>query len=57
MESNGEPGQIVLSDATYHRVKDQLDCEHRGIIEGKNRGPLDTFVVRGEAARRASASS
>lgn len=56
MESNGEPGQVVLSDATYHRVKDQLDCEHRGIIEGKNRGPLNTYILAGELTRSAIAS-
>ena len=45
MESNGEPGHIVLSEATYNHVKDRFSCHHRGLIEGKNRGPLDTYIL------------
>lgn len=45
MESNGEAGRITLSESTYHRVKDQLECEHRGPIEAKNKGVLDTYFL------------
>ncbi len=47
IESSGEAGRIALSESTYHRVKDQFECEHRGPIEVKNKGLLDTyFLVR-----------
>jgi class 3 adenylate cyclase len=45
MESNGEAGRIMISDATYHRVKDEFECEHRGPIEAKNKGVLDTYFL------------
>ena len=45
MESNGEAGRIALSESTYHRVKDQFECEHRGPIEAKNKGVLDTYFL------------
>lgn len=45
MESNGEPGRIVISDKTCHLVRGQFACEHRGTIEGKNRGSLDIYIL------------
>jgi adenylate cyclase len=45
MESNGVAGRITLSESTYHRVKDQFECEHRGKIEAKNKGVLDTYFL------------
>ncbi|TFH46750.1 MAG: adenylate/guanylate cyclase domain-containing protein [Lysobacterales bacterium] len=45
MESTGEAGRITLSESTYHRVKDEFECEHRGPIEAKNKGALDTYFL------------
>ncbi|HSR72223.1 MAG TPA: adenylate/guanylate cyclase domain-containing protein, partial [Kiloniellales bacterium] len=45
MESSGEAGRITISDSTYHRVKDQFECEHRGSIEAKNKGLLDMYFL------------
>ncbi len=45
MESNGEAGRVVISENTYHRVRNKLECEHRGPIEGKNKGVLETYFV------------
>ena len=45
MESNGEVGRIVISESTFHGVKNEIACEHRGPIEGKNKGTLDTYFV------------
>ncbi len=45
MEATGEAGRIALSESTYHRVKDQFECEHRGPIEAKNKGLLDTYFL------------
>jgi class 3 adenylate cyclase len=45
MEQSGEPGRIILSDTTYNLVKHRFDCDPRGIIEAKNRGPLNTYLL------------
>ena len=45
MESSGEAGRIALSESTYHRVKDQFECEHRGQIEAKNKGLLNAYFL------------
>ena len=45
MESNGVAGRIALSESTYHRVKDQFECEHHGHIEAKNKGLLDMYFL------------
>ena len=45
MESNGEAGRIALSESTYHRVNDMFETEHRGSIEGKNKGSLEMYVL------------
>ncbi len=45
MESNGEAGRITLSESTYHRAKDEFECEHRGTTEAKNKGLLDTYFL------------
>jgi adenylate cyclase len=45
MESNGVAGRIALSESTYHRVKDQFECEHHGQIEAKNKGLLDMYFL------------
>ena len=45
MESNGEVGRVVVSENTYHRVKNEIACEQRGPIVGKNKGTLDTYLV------------
>ena len=45
MESTGEAGRIVISESTYHCVKDEFECERRGPIEGKNKGVLDSHFL------------
>ncbi len=47
MESNGVAGRIALSESTYHRVKDQFECEYHGQIEAKNKGLLDMYFLNG----------
>lgn len=46
MESNGEPGQINISAATYELVKHQFDCEYRGKVHAKNVGDIDMYFVK-----------
>ncbi|MES1214113.1 MAG: adenylate/guanylate cyclase domain-containing protein [Bacteroidota bacterium] len=46
MESNGEPGQINISMATYELVKHAFECEYRGKIYAKNVGEIDMYFVK-----------
>ena len=55
MESHGVPGRIHLSDATYELIRDEFNCEPRGTIEVKGKGPMRTWFLVGE--RRAHAES
>jgi len=46
MESNGEPGQINISSATYELIKDKYNCKYRGKIYAKNVGEVDMYFVQ-----------
>ncbi len=48
MESNGEPGKVNISEATYKLVKDQYKCHHRGKIYAKNVGDIDMYFIEEE---------
>lgn len=48
MESNGEPGRVNISAATYELVKDKYDCTYRGKVFAKNIGEVDMYFVEGE---------
>lgn len=48
MESNGEPGRIALSESTYHQVRGEFECEHRGQIEAKNKGAMEAYFLNRE---------
>ena len=45
MESNGEPGRVNISAATYEFVKDKFSCSYRGKIYAKNIGEIDMYFV------------
>ena len=45
MESNGEPGRVNISAATYELVKNVYPCTHRGKISAKNIGEIDMYFV------------
>jgi class 3 adenylate cyclase len=49
MESNGEPGRINISEATYMLIKDQYPCSYRGKIYAKNVGEIDMYFVENPA--------
>jgi adenylate cyclase len=48
MESNGTPGRVNISAATYEMIKDRFECTHRGKIYAKNLGELDMYFVEDE---------
>jgi class 3 adenylate cyclase/Tfp pilus assembly protein PilF len=51
MESNGEPGKVNVSEATYEAIRDKYTCTYRGKISAKNIGEIDMyFVERQEVA-------
>ena len=43
MESNGLPGKIQVTAATYERVKEQFVFEERGNIAVKGKGTMLTY--------------
>ncbi len=45
MESNSKAGKINISGTTYHLVKDDYKCSHRGKIEAENKGMIDMYFV------------
>ncbi len=55
MESHGVPGRVHLSDATYGLIRNDFECEPRGTIEVKGKGPMRTWFLVGE--RRTQAES
>jgi adenylate cyclase len=48
MESNGEPGKVNVSSATYALIKDKFECHHRGKISAKNIGEVDMYFIEQE---------
>lgn len=45
MESNGAPGQVNISSATYDIIKDEFECSYRGKVYAKNVGEIDMYFV------------
>src|SRR6185369_8229287 len=45
MESNGEPGKVNISSATYDLIKDYYECSYRGKISAKNIGEIDMYFI------------
>jgi class 3 adenylate cyclase len=51
MESTGVPGRLQVSRATYERLADEFEFEHRGMVEVKGKGQLETwFLIRPKGA-------
>src|SRR5687768_852217 len=47
MESQGTPGRIQITRATYELITDEFDCERRGTITVKGKGKMDAWYVLG----------
>jgi class 3 adenylate cyclase len=45
MESHGETGKIQISASTYELIKDDFECEHRGVIQIKGKEEAETWFV------------
>ena len=47
MESNGTPGEIQITRATYDLLRDDFVCEPRGTIAVKGKGEMETWYLVG----------
>ena len=47
MESQGSPGEIQITRATYDLLKDEFVCTPRGTVEVKGKGAMETWYVKG----------
>jgi guanylate cyclase len=45
MESNGTPGEIQITRATYELLKDAFVCRRRGTIPVKGKGEMETWYL------------
>ena len=51
MESHGTPGEIQITRTTYELLRDEFDCRHRGTIEVKGKGEMETWYLVGSKSR------
>jgi guanylate cyclase len=45
MQSQGMPGMIQITEATYHLLKDDFLCEPHGAIDVKGKGKMETWFL------------
>ncbi len=45
MESEGVPGSIQVTEATYELIRDRYVCEPRGVISVKGKGDMNTYLL------------
>ncbi len=48
IESNGQPGRVNISEATYNKIMYHFDCEPRGHVQAKNKGLIKMYFVNRE---------
>lgn len=45
MESEGIPGSIQVTPATYELIRDRFVCEARGVVQVKGKGDMRTYLL------------
>jgi len=45
MESGGVPGTIQITEATHDLIRDDFECEARGVITVKGKGDMPTYLL------------
>ncbi len=45
MESEGVPGSIQVTAATYELIRDKFVCEPRGVVSVKGKGDMNTYFL------------
>jgi guanylate cyclase len=48
MESQGVPGKIQITQATYDLLKDEFVCEPHGLVNVKGKGQMETWLLVGK---------
>jgi guanylate cyclase len=48
MQTEGIPGSIQITRATYELLKDEFVCESRGTIPVKGKGEMETWYLVGK---------
>jgi guanylate cyclase len=56
MQSQGTPGCIQVTRATYELLKDEFICEPRGTVDVKGKGGMETWYVVGRQRDARSAA-
>jgi class 3 adenylate cyclase len=51
LESHGVTGRVHVSDVVYERLKERFEFESRGMVELRNRGPMQTYFLQGARRR------
>jgi adenylate cyclase len=57
MESHGLPGKIQITRTTWELVQDEFDCETRGVVDVKGKGPVETWYLLGPRPAAAAPAS
>ena len=52
MESHGVPGRVQVTESTYQRLQRTHEFEHRGTVDVKGKGPIETYLLRGRRSPR-----
>jgi guanylate cyclase len=47
METQGRPGMIQITEATYQLIRDRFRCVPHGIVEIKGKGAIPTWFLEG----------
>lgn len=47
MESQGVPGAIQITRATYELIQDEFHCELHGPVDIKGKGEMETWFLVG----------
>jgi adenylate cyclase len=47
MESQGTPGRVQITEATYELLKAEFECEPRGTVAVKGKGDMETWYLCG----------
>src|SRR5687768_598991 len=50
MESQGTPGQIQVTEATYQLLREEFELEPRGTVPIKGKGDVETWYLLGRRA-------
>ena len=48
LESGSEESVINISGATFDLIKDKCSCIFRGVLEAKNKGLIEMYIVEDE---------